>query len=141
MNTRFLSIILCLLSFRIAEAQPWKKDIEKSIESLNQAMVLQDRQLLEKLTADELSYGHSTGLIENRKEFVNNVMSGPVKFVSINDSAQSMNRSGNIAIVRQFSFIKGTRNGEALDIKIGILMIWEKQGSLWRLLARQGFKI
>jgi hypothetical protein len=130
-----------LLSFGIAEAQPWKKDIEKSIESLNKAMVLQDRQLLEKLTAEELSYGHSTGLIENRKEFVNNVMSGPVKFVSINDSAQSMNRSGNIAIVRQFSFIKGTRNGEALDIKIGILMIWEKQGSLWKLLARQGFKI
>ncbi|HEV3252450.1 MAG TPA: nuclear transport factor 2 family protein [Puia sp.] len=141
MNTSFLSIILCLLSFGIAEAQPWKKDIEKSIESLNKAMVLQDRQLLEKLTAEELSYGHSTGLIENRKEFVNNVMSGPVKFVSINDSAQSMNRSGNIAIVRQFSFIKGTRNGEALDIKIGILMIWEKQGSLWKLLARQGFKI
>jgi len=141
MNTRFLSIILYLLSFTIAEAQPWKKDIEKSIESLNKAMVLQDRQLLEKLTADELSYGHSTGLVENRKEFVNNVMSGPVKFVSINDSAQNMNRSGNIAIVRQFSFIKGTRNGEALDIKIGILMIWEKQGSLWKLLARQGFKI
>jgi ketosteroid isomerase-like protein len=140
MNTRFWSIILCLLSVSIAEGQSWQKDIGKSIESLNKAMIFQDKNLLEKLTADALSYGHSTGLIENKKQFINNVISGPVKFLTIIDSTQTMVRSGNIAIVRYVSHINGNKNGEPLDIKIGILMIWEKQGVDWKLLARQGFK-
>ena len=30
--------------------------------------------------------------------------------------------------------------GKVTHIAIGVLMVWQKQGNAWKLLARQGFK-
>jgi ketosteroid isomerase-like protein len=54
---------------------------------------------------------------------------------------QNIELAGNIAIVRNIAVIKGTTKGTILDVKIGILMIWQKQGDQWKLLARQGYKL
>jgi ketosteroid isomerase-like protein len=97
--------------------------------------------VLDKLTADKLSYGHSTGLVENKSEFEKNILSGTVKFSSIDNSNQSIEITDNVAIVRNITAIKGTNKGVPLDLKIGILMIWQKQGADWKLLARQGYKL
>ena len=141
MTKRFWPVIFCLLSCFMTLAQSSKKDIESSIEALNKAMISQDKSMLEKLTSDELSYGHSTGLVENKSAFVNNVLTGPVKFSTIENSNQNIDLAGDVAIVRCFSAIKGINNGAPLDIKIGILMIWQKKRDDWKLLARQGYKL
>jgi len=31
-------------------------------------------------------------------------------------------------------------DGKVIPIGIGVLMVWQKQGDAWKLLARQGFK-
>ena len=31
-------------------------------------------------------------------------------------------------------------DGKIIPIGIGVLMVWQKQGNAWKLLARQGFK-
>jgi ketosteroid isomerase-like protein len=141
MHNRLFLLILCFLIFKTSGAQSLQKDIESSNETLNKAMISQDKSILEKLTADELSYGHSTGLVENKSEFVKDILSGPVKFFTIDITNQSINLADNIAIVRNISSIKGTRDGAPLELKIGILMIWKKQGAEWKLLARQGYKL
>jgi ketosteroid isomerase-like protein len=46
-----------------------------------------------------------------------------------------------MAIVRNICSIKGTKDGAPLDIKIGVLMVWKKEGAEWKLLARQGYKL
>ena len=108
---------------------------------MNAAMISKDRSVLDKLTAEELSFGHSTGVVENKSEFVNNVLSGPTTFFKIDISNQSINPAGDVAIVRNISSISGTSKGQPLELKIGVLMIWKKQGDNWKLLARQGFKL
>jgi hypothetical protein len=125
----------------MANAQSSKKDLEVSIEALNKAMISQDKSALENLTADELSYGHSTGTIENKSEFVKNVLTGPTKFSSIDFTDQRIEITDNIAIVRDIATYKGITINAPLDIRIGLLMIWRKQGTNWKLLARQGYKL
>jgi len=141
MTNRLWPLLYCLLSCLMANAQPSKKEIESSIEALNKAMVSQDKSVLDNLTAEDLSYGHSTGLVENKSEFEKAVLTGAVKFFTIDNTNQSINISENVAIVRCISAIKGNNNGTSLDLKIGILMIWQKQGDHWKLLARQGYKL
>jgi ketosteroid isomerase-like protein len=124
------------------QAQPAKKEIESSVDALAKAMLAADRPALEKLTAEELSYGHSTGAIEDKTLYIKNILAGSPKFSDISSSDQSISQSGDIAIVRNISSFKGTRaDGNALDIKIGVLMIWKKSGSDWKLIARQGYKL
>jgi hypothetical protein len=129
---------LCCLA---ANAQLNNKDVEASVDALNKAMISKDKAVLEKLTADELSYGHSTGLIENKSEFEKNILTGPDKFNTIENTNQHIQIADNMAIVRSISAIKGTMNGAPLDLKIGLLMIWVKRNDGWKLLARQGYKL
>src|SRR5580765_61880 len=141
MNSRIRILVVCLLYCATINAQETKKEIELSIDALNKAMISQDKPVLEKLTAGELSYGHSTGIVENQSAFENNILTGPDRFSSIEMTNQNIELAGNIAIVRSIAIIKGTTKGTVLDVKIGILMIWQKQGDQWKLLARQGYKL
>jgi hypothetical protein len=138
---RLSLLLFCFLCSFMANAQLNNKDVEVSIDALNKAIISQDKGMLEKLTADELSYGHSTGLIENKPEFEKNILTGTDKFQSIENTNQHIQIVDNIAIVRCVSAIKGTNNGAPLDLKIGLLMIWVKRSDGWKLLARQGYKL
>jgi hypothetical protein len=141
MANRLLLLAFCFISCFNLEAQTWKKDLESSIEALNKATISQDKRMLEKLTAEELSYGHSTGLVENKDAFTKNILSGATKFYQIENAEQSINLAGDLAIVRNISSIKGSKDGAPLDVKIGVLMLWKKVGDEWKLLARQGYKL
>jgi ketosteroid isomerase-like protein len=139
MTRRLLLCFMLFACFTKTEAQSWDKEVEASIASLNNAMIEQDKSTLEKLTATELSYGHSTALIENKTEFVTDVLSGPVKFSKIESTNQQLSKADNIVLVRNLSNFQGIKNGAPMDLKIGILMVWRKQGDHWELLARQGY--
>ena len=134
-------LMFSFLVYASANAQKPEKDIEMSIENLNKAMISPDKSMLEKLTAEDLSYGHSTGAVQNRSDFIKDVISGPVKFFQIDNANQVITITDHTAIVRNICSIKGTRDGAAMDLKIGILMIWIKKGDGWKLLARQGYKL
>jgi ketosteroid isomerase-like protein len=141
MTKRLLLLALFFIPYLNTHAQSWKKDIESAINALNKATISQDGPTLEKLTATDLSYGHSTGLVENKTAYLKNILSGSTKFLQIDNADQTINLSGNIIIVRNICSIKGTKDGAPLDIKIGVLMIWNKEGADWKLLARQGYKL
>jgi ketosteroid isomerase-like protein len=141
MNIRLCLLLVCLLSFRITDAQSLINEVETSIGNLNTAIISKDKPMLEKLTAEELSFGHSTGVIQDKSAFVNDVLSGPTKLIRIDISNQSINLVDDIAIVRNISSISGTNKGMPLELKIGVLMIWRKLEGNWKLLARQGFKL
>jgi ketosteroid isomerase-like protein len=141
MTHQLLLLVFFFFSSVNTEAQPPKKDIESCIEALNKATISQDNPMLEKLTAEELSYGHSTGLVENKAAYIKDILSGPTKFFQIDNTNQTIDLAGDMAIVRNICSIKGTKDGAPLDIKIGVLMVWKKEGAEWKLLARQGYKL
>jgi ketosteroid isomerase-like protein len=141
MANRIIMLIFCSLIYMSGIAQKSEKEIESTIETFNKAMISPDQSTLDKLTAEELSYGHSTGAVQSKAEFIKDVLSGPVKFMQIDNAGQTIMMAGQTAIVRNICSIKGTRDGAPLDLKIGILMIWIKKGDGWKLLARQGYKL
>ncbi len=141
MASRILVLMLSIMVYTSVNAQTPDKEIESSIETLNKAMISPDKSTLEKLTAENLTYGHSTGVVQNKSEFIKDVISGPVKFILIDNANQMITITENTATVRNICSIKGTRDGAPLDLKIGILMIWIKKGDGWKLLARQGYKL
>jgi hypothetical protein len=141
MTNRLLLLLFCFICSFNSEAQSWKKDVESSIDGLNKATISRDNIVLGKLTEEKLSYGHSTGLVENKEAFVKNILTGSTKFFQIDNADQTINMAGDIAIVRNICSIKGTKDDAPLDIKIGVLMIWKKEGAEWKLLARQGYKL
>lgn len=116
--------------------------VANAVEALTKAMLDVDREKLLALTAEQLSYGHSAGRIENRQQFVDNLLSRASAFRKIELSDQTIGMVGNTAIVRHL-FVGETVNpqGQVSPVRIGILQVWQKPGATWALLARQAYRL
>ena len=116
--------------------------IARQIEALSRAMMAVDSAQLAALTSDALSYGHSAGRIETKAQFIANLDARNAAFRSINLTDQTIQVSGNEAIVRHtFTGETVNRQGAVSPVRIGILQVWRKEGGTWRLLARQAFTL
>ena len=112
-----------------------------AVEKLRLAMIDADKITLESLVMDKLSYGHSGGHIDDKKEFVEKIVSGKSDFVTIDLTEQTINISGKTAIVRHMLKAKTNDNGKPGEVHLRILLVWQKQGGKWKLLARQAVKM
>jgi ketosteroid isomerase-like protein len=116
--------------------------VADNVAALTKAMLTPDRAKLESLVSDSLSYGHSSGKIETKKEFVDVVADRKTVYKSIVLSNQTVTVAGNNAIVRHaWESESGTGDGKWNVSKIGVMQVWQKEGGSWKLLARQAFKV
>lgn len=113
--------------------------VAQAVEALTRAMLNPDRAALEGLAHDALSYGHSAGRIENKAQFVGNLVERSNPFGEIHISEQTIAVVGDDAIVRHNFTGNTTGGGRVTPVRIGILQVWKKQGTAWKLLARQAF--
>jgi uncharacterized protein DUF4440 len=116
--------------------------VAQAVDALTKAMIEVDRARLDALAADQLSYGHSAGRIENKKEFIDYLESRASAFRRIELSDQTISIVDNEAIVRHL-FTGETVNpaGQATSVRIGVLQVWQKQNGVWKLLARQAYRL
>jgi ketosteroid isomerase-like protein len=118
-----------------------ESEIAAAVEQLRKAMVDGDKAVLEKLTSDKLNYVHSSGLVDDKKQFVDKLTGGGSDFVSIDLKDQVIIVSGKVAIVRHNLSGKTNDGGRPGDVNLRIMLTWQKQGSQWILLARQATRI
>lgn len=140
---KILLPFICLLLLAVAACAQSKdeKEVAAAVERFNQAMVSADKSQLEMLTAEQLSYGHSSGKVQDKAAFVEDVVNGPFDFVTIEPVDQTVTMAGETAVVRHVFTSEATNNGTPTSIKIGNMMVWQKQKGQWKLLARQAFKL
>lgn len=104
-------------------------------------MIEGDSATLDALTQQGLSYGHSSGRVEDKASFIRSLTSGVSDFVTIDLGEQTVRVVDRTAIVRHTLSAQTNDNGKAGSVKLAILTIWEKEGSRWKLLARQAVRI
>jgi hypothetical protein len=115
--------------------------VEDALEALRKAILTQDKAQLEKVTANQLSYGHSTALVQNKAEFVDGVMTRPEMIKSIEFTQVKTNFSGDAAILRHLWHSEVETQGKPQSIGIGVLTVWQNQAGDWKLLARQAYRL
>ena len=136
-----MSLLLMMTLTGTAFAQ--SKDetaVAAAVETLRKAMVDGDRASLEKIAAPELTYGHSSGKLEDKAAFVEAIASGASDFVKIELTEQTIKVVGDVAIVRHKLAADTNDGGKPGNVKLAILTVWKKQGKAWKLLARQAVK-
>lgn len=139
---KFLAVSVFVFLVHYLHAQSKNENaVAAAVENLTRAMVDGDKAALDKWTASELSYGHSSGRVENKNEFIENIVSGKSDFVTIDLTDQTIRLAGNAAIVRHTLSAKTNDNGNPGTVKLSILTVWQKQGSQWKLLARQAVRV
>jgi hypothetical protein len=138
MKKKYILFLAVILAAFTANAQ--EKTVEASVEKLRLLLVNPDKAALEALTDPNLSYGHSSGKIENQSEFIEALVSGPLKFPEVQLSNQSVSIVGKTAVVRHDFQGKTLERGRSGEVKIKVITVWVKQKKGWVLLARQAMR-
>jgi ketosteroid isomerase-like protein len=115
--------------------------VKQNVEALREALLKADKAQLERLTADQLSYGHSDGRVQNKPEFIDGVMTRKARVKSINFPDLKIAVAGDAAIARHLYESESEMEGKTTNTRIGALEVWQKQGGNWKLLARQAYKL
>jgi ketosteroid isomerase-like protein len=140
MNKTFF-IIYSFFIFSVNGQSIENKEISKVVEELYQAMINADNASLNRLIADSLSYGHSSGKVEGKTEFIENIVSGKSDFVTIDLSEQTISVKNNIAVVRHKLIADTNDEGKPGNVKLKVFWVFEKEKGKWKLLARQSIKL
>ena len=118
-------------AFALVDASPASAQANESaavadaVSALTKAMLEADRAKLNALTADQLSYGHSAGKLEDKPTFVGVIADKKTHYKSIVLSDQTVSVVGSNAIVRHnWQSESGTGDGKWNVSKIGVLQVW-----------------
>ena len=132
----FSSLIL-IANFSFAQ----KTEVEDAVTKLNKLMITPDSLALDKLILSNLSYGHSSGKVQTKQEFMHSLLSGESDFVDISLTDQNIIVQNKTALVRHTLSAKTNDKNVPGNVKLYILLIWSKEKTGWKLLGRQAVKV
>ncbi len=146
MRTKFLSLSILFLTLFTAMPTVYAQSgeeaaVAQAVESLRQAMFARDVKGFEALISENVSYGHSAGRIENKKEFITAALANKSVMKSLTFTDQTVKVTGNSAIVRNTYNGISELDGKTNTTKIGVLLVWAKEGDTWRLYGRQAYRL
>ena len=139
-----LSALIAFCSLLSVNSLAQSKDeraVSKAVEQMRLLMIDPDKAKLEAMAADQLTYGHSTGKLENKAAFVEALTSGASDFININLTDQTITVVDNTALVRHNLLADTLNDGKPGNAHLSVLLVWIKQKGTWQLLARQAVKI
>ncbi|HVX48954.1 MAG TPA: nuclear transport factor 2 family protein [Chitinophagaceae bacterium] len=131
------SVISCSLYAQTKDEQA----VAERMQCLHDALLKPDSSVLAGLADDNLTYGHSKGLIEDKKAFIEDLLTGKTVFHTLTFTEQTIKITGNNALVRNRFIGEVTSNNTLKQVDLIVLLVWRKQKGEWKLLARQAAKI
>jgi hypothetical protein len=139
---RLISVFaIVLMAAGVASAQTGKAEqqVLQAEKDRFAAMVKGDRPALEKLLSDDLTYTHSTALLETKEQFIKSVTSGSIDYVSIVPSEPDwkVRINGNSAVVNGIAAVNVVDKGNDRKIRIRFTTVHANRAGAWQLLAWQ----
>ena len=137
MKKSILLLFLLSIAFGSFAQSKAEQQVADAVLVWRKAMLDADKATLESILAPELSYGHSSGKIEDKAMLVKSISTGESDFITMELTEQSIKMAGKTAIVRHKLAGDINDGGRPGSVKLLVLQIWQKQGPDWKLLARQ----
>ena len=115
--------------------------IAAAVEKLRLAMISGVKQDLESVLSKDLAYGHSSGKIETKDEFVQAIVTRKSDFKSIEILDQKVTVQGDLAIVRHLLNAETNDGGVKGNVHLGIVLVFKKVKNEWLLCSRNAFRV
>ena len=139
------SYITILLSLFFVGAFAQTTDEEKltaTVKEFHQAPVKKNAISINQQTDKALSYGHSNGWVQSKKDLIKDFETGYISYQSFKEDSITVMMNDNMASVRFVADITATLNGTTTvnNYHLRVLEVWVRKGKRWVLFARQAVK-
>jgi hypothetical protein len=142
MKMIFSFALLVLVTFS-AQAQSKEDRVWRRVQDLTKAVFeTRDSIVIKDLVSSRVSYGHSSGVVENKAEMLHNAVTTPVIYKMIEIEKVSIDVSDDFALVRHnLRGVSVDAKGAESPLNLAILQVWKKEAGKWRIWGRQAVKI
>lgn len=114
-----------------------EKEVMAAMEAWRQALLKRDGAALARIYHEEISYGHSSGLVEDKKTAVNHIVTSKADYAAVDLIDTKIKVQGDLALVNGRVNYKQVTDGKATDVKMHVLHVWVRTPQGWQMIGRQ----
>lgn len=131
------------LTLSVSMAQSGQeKEVLDRVEMWRKAVLAQDVKTLDKVFANQMTYGHSNGHVDTKSSFITTIKDKKEIYRELNLDDMTVSIVGDNALVRhKMTGSVDMADGSISKPNLGVLQVWNKTKNGWQLLARQAFKL
>jgi hypothetical protein len=105
------------------------------------AMTQQDIPFLESVLAENVTYAHSNGLVENKAQHLENIRTGKITYQEIKVEESNTRVFKKTAVTTGIINVIGLYKGSSFGLRLGFTDVYVKQKRQWKLAAWRSVKI
>lgn len=111
-------------------------------ESRFAAMLSRDVAALRRILADDLTYTHSSGQLENKAQFLESIASGSFQYLAIlPEGALDVRVYGDSAVVTGKGTFRVKAGGEERSLKLRFTDVYVSRDGVWQMVAWQSTRL
>jgi hypothetical protein len=119
-----------------------QETIRQREDTLYAAMIALDYATFDDLLSDDLSYIHSTGVVESKAGYLAGLRQGLYEYASITRRDGGTQVFATCAVTRgMIDMMVGATGSAKAMIRLQHVLVWVRQGATWRLTLRQATRI
>ncbi len=111
--------------------------LSQAVVLLNKALIVNDKKVLKSLLHPRLSYAHSNGWVEHKKELLSNLNNEVIQYKNIELKSLTIQVENNIGMVQAKGIYTVRWKGTITPYKLKTIQIWNKKRNKWQLVSRQ----
>lgn len=138
------SLITVLFFLLVQQAAAQGRDtlgLKQAAHSLNEALVHKDERALKTLLSKSVTYAHSNGWMERKKELIENLFNGKLSYVAIKPWQEQFTVNEQKGLVKSKAEYDVLMSKQLLHFKLDVTQLWQWKKGKWVLMSRQSVRI
>lgn len=137
--------LACSATDRPGVSQGVAGDSERVVRQLEQkrfaAMTARDTATLEGLLADELTYAHSTGVLETKAHFLETIAGGAIEYLSITPRDTTARVYDRMVVMHGLADVSVRIAGAPQAFTLRYTDAWVHRGGRWQMILWQSTRV
>jgi len=119
---------------------PSKEDLIKTDQQRHAALLASDTDTLDALFTDDVIYLHSSGVIDNKQFYLDNLKKGKTKYLHIDYQPAQYRVSNGFALIQGKVTMQLLIDGAEKVVSGLIISTWRFENNRWRMMSWQATK-
>jgi hypothetical protein len=122
-------------------AEKVKAEVLQAENARLKAVVAGDTAALEKIFSDDLTYVHSSGVIDTKAKFIAKLKAGELKYESMQHQDPVVRIYGNTALINGRSAVRALSGGTMQQMTLLFTEVYVKQKGVWQMVCWQSLRL
>jgi len=138
-------LVLFGSSIAVAGESAADADTKRKVRNLEKkrirAMIDGDRLFLNHILADDLTYSHSTGIVQTKSDFIESVAGGDIDYLSIGPAGTDIRIYNDTAVVTGTAAFEVKAGGEHHAVSLRYTCVYVEREGVWQVVAWHSTRI